>query len=601
MSENKDATEVTTRRKKRSGFSFSTYIHRIFTHCRNKENTSNTISAKSMSVLNSSTLNTARSVLTECETLMKSAKKATLDGRDVEVAFRLVLGNNEVFEKCRVNADNVIRHYNSVAPMEQKYSSGKRGPKRPDETKAGRAVRMMKPIVSTGLFIPYGRMKRFIKKNSNIRRVSTWAMLSLAGYLESLYTDILYGVIDYMVKNKLTGKRITPRHLKLSISKDDILRNAILKPSLAFAASGVVPHIPSAILSKQTEKIRDAQESLNRTYTGQNVGVVTTNKAMEIVTQKPTIPRRSASKQKKPSSTDPKTKSKSSKKTSKKTTKKKSIIDGVPPGSRLDQKHSNDSNDSKDSKNSKNEKRNWVESEKKGDVTVKRQPLKPSKRGGLKSVKEVILKFYEIMGVTDINENSLFSDNDSDKKVDEFWSTKCQGINGRPYFTSLYLYNLMFTAYNTTGSKVELTLWTIKSDDKILSFAITANQNMFKKSPLYNKLDNWDQSEWKDSTGTDASALVNKNILKNKSYQEVVMICAIEPGAGKHLLEKHILPSNVHWWAEIADNAAYNKVWSPLGFSLLRLYDTNSKYKGEFHDKTDDGSKGENRSFYVYK
>ncbi|ODQ83127.1 hypothetical protein BABINDRAFT_159581 [Babjeviella inositovora NRRL Y-12698] len=126
-----------------------------------------------------------------------------------------------------------------------KGGKGKSGPKDSNGFKS------QSHSARAGLQFPVGRIKRFLRKNSQHKiRVAGKAAIYLTAVLEYLTAEVLE--LAGNAAKDLKVKRITPRHLQLAIRGDEEL-DTLIKATIAYG--GVLPHINKALLLK-VEKLK---------------------------------------------------------------------------------------------------------------------------------------------------------------------------------------------------------------------------------------------------------------------------------------------------------------------------------------------------------
>ncbi|CAI9098176.1 OLC1v1034777C1 [Oldenlandia corymbosa var. corymbosa] len=104
-----------------------------------------------------------------------------------------------------------------------------------------------------GLVFPVERIGRFLKKGGYADRIGSGAPVYMDAVLEYMAAELLELAGNAARDNKKL--RITPRHLKLAVGKDEEL-DTLLK-GVDFRWSGVVPHIHKVLVPN---KDRDSQE-----------------------------------------------------------------------------------------------------------------------------------------------------------------------------------------------------------------------------------------------------------------------------------------------------------------------------------------------------
>ena len=98
-----------------------------------------------------------------------------------------------------------------------------------------------------GLQFPVGRIARLMKKSRVAPRIGETSSVALAAVLEYLTAEILELSGNAAGDKKM--KRISPRHITLSVKNDEEL--ATLFKGTTVAAGGVVPSIHGALLKKK--------------------------------------------------------------------------------------------------------------------------------------------------------------------------------------------------------------------------------------------------------------------------------------------------------------------------------------------------------------
>ncbi|KAF2077611.1 hypothetical protein CYY_001074 [Polysphondylium violaceum] len=102
------------------------------------------------------------------------------------------------------------------------------------------------------LCFPVGRIHRMLKDKVSVKRVSVLAAVYLAAILEYLTSEVLELTTSTLTKDYHV-RRITPRHLLLSIKTDEELDN-LIRTSTTIAGGGVLPHIHKVLYKKGEEK-----------------------------------------------------------------------------------------------------------------------------------------------------------------------------------------------------------------------------------------------------------------------------------------------------------------------------------------------------------
>lgn len=113
--------------------------------------------------------------------------------------------------------------------------------KRQIQSRAARSKR-------AGLEFPVVRIDRSLKNGNYAGRIESKSSVYMAAVLEYLTSEMLEIAGAAALENH--KKRITPRHLELSIQNDAELSE--LLQHVTISEGGVVPHIESALLPRKT-------------------------------------------------------------------------------------------------------------------------------------------------------------------------------------------------------------------------------------------------------------------------------------------------------------------------------------------------------------
>jgi len=101
-----------------------------------------------------------------------------------------------------------------------------------------------------GLTFPVGRVTRYLRKESNSKRVSPGAGIFTAAVLEYLCAEVVELAGNACRDNK--RKTINPRHLMLAVRNDEELQKLFSKAIIP--GGGVLPNVHAVLLPKNKKK-----------------------------------------------------------------------------------------------------------------------------------------------------------------------------------------------------------------------------------------------------------------------------------------------------------------------------------------------------------
>jgi len=101
-----------------------------------------------------------------------------------------------------------------------------------------------------GLTFPVGRVTRYLRKESNSKRVSPGAGIFTAAVLEYLCAEVVELAGNACRDNK--RKTINPRHLMLAVRNDEELSK--LFAHAIIPGGGVLPNVHAVLLPKNKKK-----------------------------------------------------------------------------------------------------------------------------------------------------------------------------------------------------------------------------------------------------------------------------------------------------------------------------------------------------------
>jgi len=101
-----------------------------------------------------------------------------------------------------------------------------------------------------GLTFPVGRVTRYLRKESNTKRVSPGAGIFTAAVLEYLCAEVVELAGNACRDNK--RKTINPRHLMLAVRNDEELSK--LFAHAIIPGGGVLPNVHAVLLPKNKKK-----------------------------------------------------------------------------------------------------------------------------------------------------------------------------------------------------------------------------------------------------------------------------------------------------------------------------------------------------------
>lgn len=102
----------------------------------------------------------------------------------------------------------------------------------------------------SGLLFPVTRVSNHLKKKFGIQKISKSAGPFLTSVLEYFVYEVLESVVNHIDEKK--KKRITPRHIELTIREDQDL--AIMFKNVSISKGGVIPHIEESLLPNSKKK-----------------------------------------------------------------------------------------------------------------------------------------------------------------------------------------------------------------------------------------------------------------------------------------------------------------------------------------------------------
>ena len=100
--------------------------------------------------------------------------------------------------------------------------------------------------VRSGLLFSVPRVGHLMKRDRLAGKIGKRPQIVLAAVMEYITSEILE--LAGNISQEAKKKRITPRHIMLSIANDEELSKIV--PNAIFHESGVVPHIEPAMLKK---------------------------------------------------------------------------------------------------------------------------------------------------------------------------------------------------------------------------------------------------------------------------------------------------------------------------------------------------------------